>query len=499
MGQNLVPNPSFEEYDNCPTSYGERPSYWTRPIGHNGSSDYYNTCSSIVNPFGTIKGAQAPFEGNGMMGFFVGYGPSSNYREYIQVKLKEPLLKCQYEISFYIALPNNAYWAANGIGCVLSKNDQLQFSDFPGGVILNSNKEYSTELIKDTAKWQKLSFLYSAGGGEIYLTIGGMLDNKEQQISKVLGRYPFDSTAYYFIDNVELNKINFPSLLGDTTICYGQKLVDLNAAPNHLISLNFNLPITTEGLYHWTIQDLAKTCTFLDSAYVDVDSAFINLGGDTSLCQGDSIVLGPSVCNVKYEWSDNSRDSILIVRSGGSYHVKVQTKNCSDSDSISIKEISNLPSITLNDTIICLRDSVTIKLPQGDYTVFWYDQNFDKQRTLSAAGTYKASVYNECFIAEIQTTIDTIDCFCNIFIPNSFSPNYDGTNDFFQPISNCDLEVRSFQIYNRWGELINLTKANYWDGKLENQDCIAGVYMYMLSIKSKNGVQNFSGLVHLLK
>ncbi len=69
------------------------------------------------------------------------------------------------------------------------------------------------------------------------------------------------------------------------------------------------------------------------------------------------------------------------------------------------------------------------------------------------------------------------------FVPNAFTPNGDGDNDFFKPIVNS-LENYAFSIYSRWGQLIFKTTnlGEGWDGRTPNgDDAGVGVYVWEIS------------------
>ncbi|MCC6816289.1 MAG: gliding motility-associated C-terminal domain-containing protein [Saprospiraceae bacterium] len=83
-----------------------------------------------------------------------------------------------------------------------------------------------------------------------------------------------------------------------------------------------------------------------------------------------------------------------------------------------------------------------------------------------------------------------------IWMPNIFSPNGDGINDFLQPIGIPESikSIKSFQIYDRWGALL-FKKENInpfenvfgWNGDFKDQPSSTGVYTYWLSIEWNNG------------
>ncbi|OJV54200.1 MAG: hypothetical protein BGO31_12660 [Bacteroidetes bacterium 43-16] len=70
-----------------------------------------------------------------------------------------------------------------------------------------------------------------------------------------------------------------------------------------------------------------------------------------------------------------------------------------------------------------------------------------------------------------------------IRLPNAFTPNGDGLNDFFEVPAGA-FTIRRFEIYNRYGQLVFYAKENEhrWDGRFKGADCPADVYYYNLII-----------------
>ncbi len=95
-----------------------------------------------------------------------------------------------------------------------------------------------------------------------------------------------------------------------------------------------------------------------------------------------------------------------------------------------------------------------------------------------------------------------------VFIPNAFSPDLDGINDRFTVYSNEDLlEVRSLQIFDRWGGLV-FSREHFpandegqgWDGKAGGKPATAGVYVYLLEVTEYDGkVVRMTGNVVLVR
>ena len=89
-----------------------------------------------------------------------------------------------------------------------------------------------------------------------------------------------------------------------------------------------------------------------------------------------------------------------------------------------------------------------------------------------------------------------------IYIPNAFTPDGDGLNDFFAPegVEFTDFEM---SIFNRWGEMIyqtsNIDKP--WDGNSKSDNGIQeGVYVYKIWMKDfKDVIHYYVGNVTLIK
>lgn len=82
----------------------------------------------------------------------------------------------------------------------------------------------------------------------------------------------------------------------------------------------------------------------------------------------------------------------------------------------------------------------------------------------------------------------------NVYIPNAFTPNNDGTNDLFTINGYGVSKIRSFRIYNRWGEVIFQKKeflpndnTAVWNGRFKGMDAPAGVYVYFIEMECEQG------------
>ena len=95
-----------------------------------------------------------------------------------------------------------------------------------------------------------------------------------------------------------------------------------------------------------------------------------------------------------------------------------------------------------------------------------------------------------------------------LYIPNAFSPNGDGVNDFFRLYAGPDVErILRLRIFDRWGELI-FEEENYapderqpaWDGRFRGEAMQPAVFAYVVEALFIDGeVIQFSGDLQLLR
>ena len=103
---------------------------------------------------------------------------------------------------------------------------------------------------------------------------------------------------------------------------------------------------------------------------------------------------------------------------------------------------------------------------------------------------FKVEYYNLTSPFSVCTVYDTITIHVQgVDVPNVFSPNGDGINDFFV-VDNHGMETLNMLIFNRWGSKVyewNTTQTA-WDGTgLDGEDVADGVYFYILTAVGEDG------------
>lgn len=113
-------------------------------------------------------------------------------------------------------------------------------------------------------------------------------------------------------------------------------------------------------------------------------------------------------------------------------------------------------------------------------------------------------------VSHLNGCLDTATQFLNVnpfqtyFVPNAFTPNGDGTNEFFKGTGYTRyISAFEMQIYNRWGELVFETDdiEESWDGRSMRNDRLSppGVYLYVINLQGLNGAEKLTGYITLVQ
>lgn len=122
--------------------------------------------------------------------------------------------------------------------------------------------------------------------------------------------------------------------------------------------------------------------------------------------------------------------------------------------------------------------------------------------------TYRVSVKDSTNCTAFDEVLVRILKRRPVYIPNAFSPNGDGVNDFFTAYGNvAALRIKTMKVFDRWGELIfsgdNLPLGGDrlgWNGTFKDKDLTAGVYVYFFIIEFVDGEEVlFKGDVTLMR
>ncbi|MBC8173105.1 MAG: gliding motility-associated C-terminal domain-containing protein, partial [Chitinophagales bacterium] len=266
------------------------------------------------------------------------------------------------------------------------------------------------------------------------------------------------------------------------------------------------ISIDEAGTYYVT--GFTDCANFVDTFTVEVIEPLgldLDLGNDTLVCAGEWTLQLNSISGFEdYNWSTGETSENIVVNEAGTYSVTITTTCETFTDEITVTEDPNLTAqIDLgDDKELCPPAGINnfiLTAPEGLPNYNWNTGENASSIIVSEPGIYSVSSHLLCndISDEVRITL------CNdIYIPNAFSPNGDGINDVLALIVVDPSRLVSFQIYNRWGEIVFDGGAlNYtWDGTFNNDQQPMGVYAYMLSFLNDAGGQEImKGNVTLVK
>ncbi len=522
--QNLVPNPSFEDYITCPHSnsqirYSETYSAfitvtaWCNPVKQS-TPDYFNACDTTgrVSVPDNFNGVQPARTGNAYTGIYtyVRNLPSvSEYAEYIYCKLSQKLIQgVSYDVSFYVSgVPgkgsaNNPYAAVDRIG--VSFSDTIAYEKGSGFVM---NIPYSIKstpgiFLDDTVGWTKISGRYTAKGGEEYLYIGNFWDS-----SFLLTKfyYPdstpsFQTLSYYYIDDVSVTKATICDTfitVHDTIICdndYVTLSSSVDSADSYIWSQGQNgktQNIYTAGRY-W-VGATRDTCDYyIDSFIVRkfLDTLYSTF--DTIVCQHIpyEITLRSSAGTgaSSYTWSNENNTMNTVVTNTGIYSCTAIKDCIVYIDNITLKPKVFPYALDLgSDTMLCKGVIYTIGQPINDQLKYeWNTQENTCCINVTQEGGYKLTITDGCYSISDEVNIKYYECIDCISVPTAFTPNNDGLNDVFKVQSRCPIEEYKIIIVNRWGEQVFTSDdvSKGWDGTFKGRTADIGAYHYLIKYKA---------------
>lgn len=233
QAQNLVPNPSFEILDSCPSNLSQieaAPPWRT----FRGSVDLYNTC----DPFGIVSvplnylGYQMPFEGNGYAGLLSFLADDSLHREFMGAELLSPLVPgVPVYISFRLAIGGwglaafSSNLSTSGLGVFFSTAPYLQINGsdpLPGWTAI-----HCLSAPTDSTEWGLVSGEFIPDSAYTQIVIGVPLNSSELEIVLIDSAFMTPGGAYVFIDDVCVSETagECPMALGHDSRLKGQRMV----------------------------------------------------------------------------------------------------------------------------------------------------------------------------------------------------------------------------------------------------------------------------------
>ncbi len=187
----------------------------------------------------------------------------------------------------------------------------------------------------------------------------------------------------------------------DTAFCEGDSLILLPGTfETYVWQDGSSSPyfVVNESGQYWVEVSNSYGCSGGDTIQVEVLPApDIELGNDTTLCDGESLILMPGEGYNNYFWQDNSTLSTFNVTEPGIYWVVVSDDdNCVVSDTIYVS-FAPWPDVNLGeDQSACEGEELLLDAGAGYTSYTWQDNSTGSTCTATQTGLYWVTVSNEC-------------------------------------------------------------------------------------------------------
>lgn len=232
---------------------------------------------------------------------------------------------------------------------------------------------------------------------------------------------------------------------------------------------------------------------------------------DTVVCKGKEISFHNTSSAPLQHWffgdgaEADTRDATHSYGKAGEYDVVLRVTNiegCSDTvmRRINVKEL--LLQLNTSDTLVesGTRVELVAAAPEPYAVTGWQpalffgsslanSQQVEVRVTQLFSVTGISTGYGCEAMAEVTVRVEPF-----MQVPNAFSPNGDGLNDYFAPvITGEDYFLQSFLVFDRWGQCVYEAYLNNglrgWDGSANGKPAEMGVYFYQIIINNPSGNQ----------
>jgi gliding motility-associated-like protein len=282
-----------------------------------------------------------------------------------------------------------SYWVRTTLnGCTASDTVNVTFTPLPVFDLGNDTTICPGSTVLLDATTASATYLWNNGSAGPTLSVGA-------------GAWSVQVTANgcSATDVISVSTHTPPAVtLGnDTTLCPGATLLLSATIPGGSYlwqdgSTAGTLTASTAGLYSVTVTD-ANTCTGIDAINLTYAAPVaIDLGNDTTLCVGNTLLLDAAVAGASYLWNTGATTAVLSVSTAGVYSVNVLQGTCSVSDAIQVATTA-APTVDLgNDTTLCPGATLLLDASLPGSTYLWQDGSTANTFTVVQPAAYSVAV-----------------------------------------------------------------------------------------------------------
>jgi gliding motility-associated-like protein len=549
-GQNIAPNPDFEFHTGLPNSNA----------GGDGTPDYFHNSGSGVAELPECGMAyMTAASGSAIMGIST-YRSDYEHREYFTGALTESMVAGNtYVVSFEITNGFDNWYSGTGtnnIGVYFS----TEMPEQEGSTPILLTPQFEMEEIIWYTNWETVTFVFIAEENYNYITFGNFRSDAATATELFYPAATNPGRSEYMFDNIYVADTILPGTTYiDTTLCEGSTYT----LPDGDIVSTSCIDTTIVGNMYGLDSTIITTVTFAEQLYYETSvtacpgSIYYLPNGSGVTTDGiytshlytmhgcDSIITttvhflnDPELTLLIPDFICLDADPLLLEAfpEGGIFsgtgvsegYFFPSTAGGTGSYEISYTYIMNECSFTTNTSITVLQNFAEAGSNQsiqfgerfelngdagGDYT--WSpaapltcNNCNNPSGLINSSTTFTLTSTNDfgCVATDAVTIDVTHNQTDSIFVPNTFTPNGDGVNDYFIPLGLAIETILHFEVFNRWGECMyradNLLPGadQGWDGTMNDSAVQEGVYIYNVEVQYITGIKfQQSGNVTVMK
>lgn len=239
VAQNLVPNPSFENYYNCNNFYINNIIDWEL-VNNGASSCGLLTCMTDPYCRSPRQYLDACFQSYQTVRTGTAYAEFGVYTTFVNsqesghpaCKLKDTLKAGSvYCVTYYVSMWNNARYSLDKLGALFTPTPFPYYVSGTTTPTFSLAGLYTPQIVttpgvvfEDTLGWEEVSGTFTAVGNEAYLTLGDFFLHNQHFIKD---SYPMNCNglAEYYIDDVSVEEVHPAKAKNDTTIMFGDSTI----------------------------------------------------------------------------------------------------------------------------------------------------------------------------------------------------------------------------------------------------------------------------------
>jgi gliding motility-associated-like protein len=270
---------------------------------------------------------------------------------------------------------------------------------------------------------------------------------------------------------------------------------------------------TPQGATTYQVTAFISSCVASASITVTpIPYPKVNAGPDTLICYATDAQLHATTDGSSFTWTpaaflkeSNTLDPIATPASSMSYVLYAfDTKGCDKPgmDTVIVNVHPEIIAFAGRDTAVVINQPLQMQASGGviyDWTPssgLSADDISDPVAIYTSTPAegyynYKVRISNESgCIDSAQVRVNVYSTLPEIYVPNAFTPNGDGANDYFRLIAPGIERISVFRVYNRWGQLVYdspVTHSIGWDGMYNGKPVASGTFVWVVQAVDYTG------------